>query len=173
MSKTPLPPTRRTNTAAVGFILAAAIFVVDQATKLYVLHRVDLSDGPVALLPFVDITLVWNRGISYGLFQQDGVGRWLLVAVTAIASVALAVWLWRARRMMVAIAVALILGGAVGNLVDRVVYGAVVDFVSMHYGQFSWYVFNVADAAIVVGVIILVADAVFARPQAGASSTSS
>ncbi|MEM8853868.1 MAG: signal peptidase II, partial [Pseudomonadota bacterium] len=73
----------------------------------------------------------------------------------------------------VAIAVALILGGAVGNLVDRVVYGAVVDFVSMHYGQFSWYVFNVADAAIVIGVIVLVADAVFARPQAGASSTSS
>jgi signal peptidase II len=144
--------------ARAGALLAAVIFAADQATKLWVLHGLHLQDGPVEVTPFMEFVLVWNRGISYGLLQQEGLGRWLLVAVTVVASVALAVWLARSQRRLVALAVGGILGGALGNLVDRVVYGAVVDFVHLHWGRFSWYVFNVADAAIVIGVALLLLD---------------
>ncbi|WP_108660506.1 signal peptidase II [Acuticoccus kandeliae] len=146
---------------AAGIILAAAIFLADQATKLLILHKVDFSNGPVPVLPVMSLTLVWNRGISYGLFQSEGTARWVLVAATALATVALTVWFFRTERPLVRIAVATIVGGAIGNLVDRVVYGAVVDFVHLHYAGFSWYVFNIADTAIVVGVILLLIDGLF------------
>ena len=148
---------------AAALAVAALVFLLDQATKLWVLG-LDLTDGPVRVAPVMDITLVMNRGISYGLFQQDGLGRWLLVVATVAASVALAVWLWRAQRAAVRLALGAIIGGALGNLVDRVLYGAVIDFVHLHYGTFSWYVFNVADAAIVVGVAALLLDGVFGGP---------
>ncbi|UOM36940.1 signal peptidase II [Acuticoccus sp. I52.16.1] len=145
-----------------AIVLALAVLIADQATKLLVLG-VDFAAGPIRVAPFADITLVMNRGISYGLFQQDGMGRWLLVAFTIVASLALALWLWRARRTVTRIAIALILGGAVGNLIDRVVYGAVVDFVHLHWGDWSWYIFNIADAAIVVGVAVLILESLVPR----------
>lgn len=141
--------------------LIAAIFISDQLTKLWVLHGADFSNGPIPALPFMDITLVWNRGISYGLFQTDGLGRWVLVAVTVAGTAALTVWLLRARHKVVRFALAAIVGGAVGNLVDRVAYGAVVDFVHLHAYGWSWYVFNIADAAIVIGVLVLLWDSFF------------
>ncbi len=130
------------------------------------LHRADFSEGPIAVLPFMDITLVWNRGISYGMFQAEGWGRWLLVALTVAGIIGLSVWLMRARAPLVALGVGIILGGAVGNLIDRVAYGAVVDFVHLNAGGYSWYVFNIADAAIVIGVVFLLWDAFIAKkPQ--------
>ncbi|MEM8664707.1 MAG: signal peptidase II [Pseudomonadota bacterium] len=143
--------------------LAIAIFVADQASKLWVLYGLDLSQGPVRIAPFAEIVLVWNRGISYGLFQQEGVGRWVLAGLTAAASVALAIWLWRTQRPILRLALALLVGGAVGNLVDRVVYGAVVDFMHLFAAGYSWYVFNVADTAIVLGVIALLWDSAFGK----------
>lgn len=140
-----------------ALILTLALFVADQATKLWVLS-LDFSAGPITVAPFADITLVMNRGISYGLLQQDGHGRWLLVAFTLAATAALSVWLWRAKLGLTRIALAFIIGGAVGNLVDRVLYGAVVDFVHLYWGAWSWYIFNVADAAIVVGVALLLVE---------------
>lgn len=137
--------------------LLILVIVVDQATKFWVLG-LGLANGPMEVTPFLDLTLVMNRGISYGLFQQDGVGRWVLVAATVAASLALAAWLWRAKRPAVRLGLGAIVGGAIGNLIDRAVYGAVVDFVHLHYGSFSWYVFNVADAAIVLGVAALLLD---------------
>jgi len=148
-----------------GLALALAIVVADQLTKLWVLHRADFSGGPIALAPFLDITLVWNRGISYGLFQTDGWGRWVLVGLTGVAIVALCVWMMRTQRALVALGVAAIVGGAVGNLIDRLLYGAVVDFVHFHVGRFSWYIFNIADAAIVVGVIALLLDSFGVSPS--------
>ncbi|MEM0906286.1 MAG: signal peptidase II [Pseudomonadota bacterium] len=148
----------RTTGRVTAAIIVAAIFVADQATKLFVLHGVDFSAGPLRVLPFMNITLVYNRGISYGLFQTEGVGRWVLVAVTAGAAIALGIWMWRAVRPVVRLALAMIVGGALGNLVDRVAYGAVVDFVQLHAAGWSWYVFNIADAAIVLGVVLLVID---------------
>lgn len=147
---------RRLTFAAFG--LAAVLFAADQATKEWVLWALPRHGAPIEVTSFFDITLVWNRGISYGLFQQEGFGRWLLVAISIVASIALAVWIVRTRQRLVALGAALILSGALGNLVDRVRYGAVVDFVHLHAGDWSWYVFNVADAAIVVGVIVLVVD---------------
>jgi signal peptidase II len=106
--------------------------------------------------------MVWNRGISYGLFQQTSdLGRWSLVVLSIAASVWLSLWLRRASRRGEAIALGLIIGGALGNVIDRIAYGAVADFVHLHWGEWSWYVFNIADAAIVVGVLALMYDAVF------------
>jgi len=104
--------------------------------------------------------VVWNRGISYGLFQQDSeFGRWALVALSVVAGIGLSLWIRRAPNPLVAAALGLIVGGALGNAVDRVAYGAVFDFIHFHVGSFSWYVFNIADAAIVAGVVGLLYDA--------------
>jgi len=103
--------------------------------------------------------VVWNRGISYGLFQQHTeIGRWILTLISVAAAVALSVWIRRTASWWLAASLALIIGGALGNAIDRVAYGAVFDFIHFHVGSFSWYVFNVADAAIVAGVIGLLYD---------------
>jgi signal peptidase II len=145
----------------VGLAVAAAVFVADLASKLWVLDGLALeATGPIRITPWLDFVLVWNRGVSYGLFQQDGeTGRWILVGVTVVATVALAAWMARTTSRLSAVALGLVVGGAVGNGVDRVVYGAVVDFVHFHVADFSWYVFNVADAAIVAGAALIVLEA--------------
>jgi signal peptidase II len=145
---------------SLGLLVALATLALDQATKLGLLFLADLPlHQPVVLAPFAQLVVVWNRGVSYGLLQQDGdLGRWLLVAVSVLASAALAVWMARATTRLVAVSLGLIVGGAVGNAIDRVAYGAVFDFVHLHAGSWSWYVFNVADAAIVFGVVGLLYD---------------
>lgn len=145
---------------ALGLLVAVLVFVADQATKLWILHGLVVSVGDVIpVTPFLNLVLVWNRGISYGLMQQEAdLGRWGLVGLTVAAVVLLCVWLARTHGRLAAVAVGLVLGGAAGNLVDRVAYGAVVDFVHLHAGDVSWYVFNIADAAIVAGVIGLLWD---------------
>ena len=143
-----------------GLVIVLVGFLLDQATKLWVLHGTDLPDGGViAITPFLDFVLSWNRGISYGLFpQDDALGRWGLVGFSVVAIVVLSVWMARAETRLAAISLALVLSGAAGNLVDRVVYGAVVDFVYLNYDRFSWYVFNLADTWIVAGVVGLLYD---------------
>ena len=141
-----------------GLIAALVTGALDQALKLWLLFVYDLgSKGSVPVAPFVDFVLIWNRGISYGWFQQDGpVGAWVLVAVKIIAVALLWVWLARSWTRLSALSLGLIIGGAIGNGIDRMVYGAVVDFVHLHVEtatwDFSWYVFNLADVAIVAGV---------------------
>ncbi len=143
-----------------GLWAALLTLVLDQATKLYALFWLDLPlREPLRLAPFLDLIVVWNRGISYGLFQQNtDLGRWILVAVSIAAAIGLTVWIRRARGRFLAVALGLIVGGAVGNVIDRLAYGAVFDFIHIHVGSFSWYVFNVADAAIVAGVVGLLYD---------------
>ena len=145
----------------IGVGVAALVFIVDLASKLWVLDGLALeATGPIRILPWLDFVLVWNRGVSYGLFQQESdLGRWLLVGVTVVATIALAAWMARTTSRLSAVALGLVVGGAVGNGVDRVVYGAVVDFVHFHVADFSWYVFNVADAAIVAGAALIVLEA--------------
>ncbi len=150
-----------------GFSLAILAFLFDQAFKLWLLFGFGIEEvmrqqGPVRLAPFFDVVLVWNRGISYGLFQQDDdMGRYLLIAVAAVASVALIVWLWKSKDWLTTAAVALILGGALGNGLDRILHGAVVDMFHFHVGTFSWYIFNLADVWIVLGAALLVLESLF------------
>ena len=164
-----------THPARFGALVALATLVLDQASKLYFLF-VDVlaSREPLALAPFLDLIVVWNRGISYGLFQQHTeLGRWALVVLSIAAAVGLSVWLRRASTRFLAAALGLIIGGAVGNVVDRIAYGAVFDFIHFHVGSFSWYVFNIADAAIVAGVAGLLYDSfVLEKRRAGAVRSS-
>jgi signal peptidase II len=145
-----------------AYALAFAVFVLDQAIKLWALFLFDLGDkGRVAVLPVFDLVLIWNQGISYGLLQQDSeFGRWALVALHVAASIAITFWIARERQAVSCWGLALILGGAVGNGLDRILYGAVVDYALLHWGEVTWYVFNLADAAIVAGVALLLYGAV-------------
>jgi signal peptidase II len=150
-----------------GIWIVALVFLADQALKLWLLLGLRLAEeGPFQLAPFLEIVLAWNRGISYGLFQQStDFGRWALVAISIVAAIWLGRWLWRADDRLTVVSLALIIGGALGNGLDRIVYGAVVDFVHVHVGSFSWYIFNIADAAIVFGVLGLLYESF--RPGAG------
>jgi signal peptidase II len=140
-----------------GLVIALIVLASDQASKLWLLFGTDIRQTwPWALAPFLDFTVVWNRGISYGLFQQETeLGRWLLASFKIGAAVFLTFWLRKSDSRAEAIGIGLIIGGAIGNAVDRIWHGAVFDFVHLHWGTFSWYVFNVADAAIVMGVVFL------------------
>ena len=146
-----------------GLGIAALVIVADQANKAWMLYVYDIAaKGSVALTPFFDLVLVWNQGISYGLLPQESViGRWGLILFAFGASLALAVWLARLTSPLAAAAIGLIIGGAVGNAIDRIVYGAVADFFSFHAFGFEWYVFNIADTAIVAGVVGLLYESLF------------
>ena len=140
-----------------GLAVMAATAAADQALKLWLIFVFDLrAHGVVTLTPFLDLVLTWNRGISYGLFQQEGpIGRWVLLAVTAVAITLLMVWLARTTSRLTALALGLIIGGAIGNAIDRFAYGAVADFVlfTPRLGGLGFpYIFNLADSAIVAGV---------------------
>jgi signal peptidase II len=141
-----------------GLAVAAASAVIDQAAKLWLVFVFDLpARGTVALTSFLDLVLVWNTGISYGLFQQEGpLGQWALLALKAIAVALLLIWLARAGARLTALALGLIIGGAIGNGLDRLHWPGVMDFALLHLtiggARYNWYVFNLADAAIVAGV---------------------
>jgi signal peptidase II len=153
-----------------GIIAATAALLLDQATKLWLLFVFDIArHGAVAVAPFFDLVLAWNTGISYGWFADQGpTGQAIMLAVKAIAVVVLAIWMARSSTKLAVLALGLIIGGAIGNAIDRLAYGAVVDFALFHLqiGEktFNWYVFNLADVAIVVGVAALLYDSFVAPP---------
>jgi signal peptidase II len=145
--------------SALGFAVAVIACLVDQGAKFWLVNDFDLAGRqPVALTPFIDLVLVFNTGISYGLFPQSGgtAGEWALFALKVGAVIFLWVWLARASSRLTAAALGLIIGGAVGNSLDRLHWPGVADFVLFHIDtagfSFRWYVFNLADVAIVAGV---------------------
>ena len=153
-------------------IFMLVLFVLDQWTKHLVLSHegiftpwecfasgVNLASacGSVALPGPMDLTMVWNRGISFGAFQAEGIMRWVLFTVSGVIAIGFGVWLFRTARKWTSIALALVISGAIGNMVDRARYGAVVDFIDFSEIWFVW-VFNIADAAITVGAILLFVD---------------
>jgi signal peptidase II len=160
-------------TLRIGLVVAALLLAADQASKWWILDALRLPElGQVPLLalgPFgLDLSMVWNRGVTFGLLSGDGPWNHLILAVLA-AGIALFLlrWLARAETRMVAVALGAVIGGAVGNVVDRLRFGAVVDFVDAHAWGWHWYVFNIADAGIVCGVAALIADALFrSAPEA-------
>ncbi len=148
--------------SGIGLIIAGVTLIADQLSKLFILRGLGLRLGEaMTVMPFLDLVLTFNRGISYGLFPQDGeFGRWFLVALKLAAAALFAYWIAHTSSRLVAAALGLLVGGALGNAIDRAVYGAVVDFVSLHAFGWRWYVFNLADSAIVAGVVGLLYDAV-------------
>jgi signal peptidase II len=147
-----------------GIIAAVATLLIDQASKLWLLYVFDLGHrGKVRVTPFFDLELAWNIGISFGWLQNDSqFVQFGLLAVKALAVVALAIWMARSRTLLAIVALGLIIGGAIGNAIDRLAYGAVVDFALFHLdiggNTYNWYVFNLADTAIVAGVFALLYD---------------
>ena len=154
-----------------GYILALAVFVLDQLSKYWIVEVVRLQErGWVEVAPFLTLTWVANVGVSMGLFPASGdTMRWLLVAGTAAIAGVVAVWIAREANRVDGLALGLVLGGAAGNILDRIRLGYVVDFVHLAYKSFDFkYVFNVGDAAITIGVAVLLARAVFAARTAPA-----
>ncbi len=153
-----------------GLALGLLVLLADQASKYWVLHGAHLTDGHIlTLLPVLNFVLVWNRGITFGLLTSDSAASKLILAGVALVVVAaLIVWLWRARGLATTLCIGAIAGGAIGNVADRLRYGAVVDFIQAHLGAWSWYVFNIGDAAIVCGVIALIAESLLRREPVAA-----
>jgi signal peptidase II len=147
--------------SAVGIWWAVVTLVIDQAYKWWMLGVYRIQDrGPVRVVPFLDLVYLNNKGISYGLLPLDSpLGQWLLAGFAVLAVLAMAVWLARhARTALMAASLGLIMGGALGNGIDRLVLGGVADFIQVHAFGYYWYVFNIADAAIVAGVCGLLYD---------------
>jgi len=115
----------------------------------------------IPVLPFFNLVLVWNQGVSFGMFGDGSVGAWALVLLAAGIVVALVYWLRKADSTLSVVSLGLIIGGAVGNVIDRLVHGAVVDFLDVHAAGWHWPAFNVADSAITVGVVLLLAESLF------------
>ncbi len=149
---------------AVGGVAALAVVLVDQIVKAGVLSYSARPDvDPTPLAPFLDLALRWNRGISFSLFARDSAtGQIALVALTLAVTGVLTLWLFRSRSSLPAIGLGLIIGGALGNAIDRVAHGAVVDYLDLHAFGRHFFVFNVADAAINVGVALLILDLLLA-----------
>jgi signal peptidase II len=157
-----------------GIIAAFVVLALDQASKLWLLNVFDIAHrGAVKLAPFFDLVLAWNVGISFGWFQNESpVAQIGLMVIKAAAVIVLGVWMAWSRTLIATVALGLIIGGAVGNAIDRLAYGAVVDFALFHvqFGEktYNWYVFNLADAAIVAGVAALLYDSFLGVPAAKA-----
>jgi signal peptidase II len=155
---------------AIGFAVAALVLVFDQALKWVVTYPLQLQErenGEMRLLPFFDLRWTENRGVSMGFLTADTeLTRWLLVALTGAIALFVAAWMWREKRRDDTVGLSLVLGGALGNILDRVRLGYVVDFLDLHFGTVRpFLVFNVADAAITIGVLLLLVRALLMRDK--------
>jgi signal peptidase II len=157
-----------------GLIAALVSLVLDQASKLWLLYVFEIGRrGLTKVTPFFDLVLAWNTGISYGWFSDSGpTGQTVLIGFKIVAVIALGFWMAKAHNRITSLALGLIVGGAIGNAIDRFAYGAVVDFALLHVEiggkTYNWYVFNLADAAIVAGVAALLYDSFLGTPAAKA-----
>jgi signal peptidase II len=152
-----------------GLAAALAVAVADQLGKLWVLafFAAHPDERVVPVIPFMNLALTWNRGMSFGLFDTDArLNAVIFTVLAAVIVTGLVVWLRRVREGLLALAIGLIIGGALGNVADRLWRGAVVDFLDFHLGRWHFYVFNLADAAISVGVGLMVLDSLLARARA-------
>ena len=151
---------------ALGWTVAVAIFVADQISKWLILNLFqDSMQRYFEITPFFNIVLAWNPGISFGMFGDVGDhGPTILIVLSLVISVALAVWLTKAETRLSALAIGALIGGALGNVIDRFRFGAVTDFLDVHVLGYHWPAFNVADSAIVVGAALIVWESLFAKP---------
>jgi signal peptidase II len=142
-----------------GLLTATLVFAADQLSKYFILRIINLDERePIQITPFMDLHMAWNTGVSYGLLSTHMQG--LLVALSVAIAIMLAFWLRKATKPLAAASYGMLIGGALGNALDRLLHGAVADFVLLHWGTFNWYIFNVADIAIVAGVALLLYETV-------------
>lgn len=157
-----------------GLLLAATIIVLDQLSKWWVVEKLMRPEGVVEtpffssvrlqILPFFDLVMAWNRGVSFGILNNDGRWNAVLLSVLSVAiSIGLIVWMRKAQSRLVLLALGGIVGGALGNVIDRIRWGAVADFLDVHVMGYHWPAFNLADSAISVGAVLLVLDALFTK----------
>jgi signal peptidase II len=147
-----------------GLGIAGLAIIADQASKFWILEVFSQSRQAITVTPFFNIVQTWNRGISFGLFNDDGNFNALALSLLALAIVAyLLRWLWGTETTRMAVALGLIIGGALGNVIDRAVHRAVLDFLDVHVGFYHWPAFNAADSFITVGAVLLIFDYLFAR----------
>lgn len=144
-----------------GIGLAILAVLIDQVFKLYMVDFMAGHPFGIEVTSFFRLVMVWNSGVSFGMFAGGETTRWILIGVSSLVSVALLIWMLRVSRLFLAIGLGLVLGGAVGNIIDRIHYGRVADFFDFDLVFMRWPAFNIADMAIVVGVIILMVDSLF------------
>ena len=146
-----------------GLAIAALVVALDQISKWIVLAVIMDPPRTISLLPFFNLVLVWNRGVSFGLFGGGSVPPWALVLLASGIVAMLLLWLRRAESAWGVVAIGLVIGGAIGNVIDRFAYGAVLDFLDLHVGGYHWPAFNLADSAISIGIVLLLAESFFPR----------
>ena len=140
-----------------GFF-AIAVLALDQFSKIWLLSYLVEQGGWKKLTSYFNLVIVWNSGISFGMFQSGETGRWLLVGFSSIVCLGLSIWLWSHSRSWPIVALGIVVGGAIGNIVDRIIWGAVADFFDFHILGYHWPAFNIADSAITVGILMLLYD---------------
>jgi signal peptidase II len=143
-----------------GLHIAGAVIAADQFTKWLIVSEVMDPPRVIEVAPFLNLVMVWNRGVSFGAFNAAGVVMpWVLTVLAVVIAAGLLAWLWHAKGRLTAAALGLIIGGAIGNVIDRVRVGAVADFIDLHAGGYHWPAFNLADSAITVGVGLILLEA--------------
>ena len=141
-----------------AFFLAIAVLALDQCSKIWLLSYLMEQGGWIKVTSYFNLVIVWNSGISFGMFQSGETGRWLLVGFSSIVCLGLSIWLWSHSRSWPIVALGIVVGGAIGNIVDRIIWGAVADFFDFHILGYHWPAFNIADSAITVGILMLLYD---------------
>ena len=141
-----------------AILLAIAVLTLDQSSKIWLLRYLVEQGGWKQLTSYFNLVMVWNHGISFGLFQSGEIGRWILVGFSSLVCFGLSIWLWRQSRPWPVYALAIVVGGAGGNIADRVIRGAVADFFDFHILDYHWPAFNIADSAITIGIVMLLYD---------------
>jgi len=141
-----------------GLALAVAVVILDQLSKAWLIGWLAGQDGWLAVTGFFNLVMVWNRGISFGMLQSGETGRWILVFFSTLVCLGLGIWMRRQTHCLPVLALGAVIGGAVGNIIDRVWRGAVADFFDFHLMGYHWPAFNVADSAITLGVAVLLYD---------------
>ena len=162
------------STFSLGITIALIILIIDQFSKYWLMNIYALPmRGTVEMLPFFNLVTVWNTGVSFGMLNQLGTSNAnILIAFAGGLTVTLSVWLYRTQHMFLARALGLIIGGAVANIIDRIRFGAVFDFIDIHAYGYHWPAFNVADAAICVGVVLILVDGFLCTDNTDSSSPS-
>jgi len=143
-----------------GLFMIGATIVLDQLTKYLALEGISAAE-PISIFPFLDLKLTWNQGVSFGIFGGGSVPPFALILIAILISMFLSWQLWNSKKLILGMGFGLIIGGALGNVIDRAIYGAVIDFILLSWRSWSWPVFNVADMAISCGVGLIIIDSLW------------